>query len=479
MPKRPPILNTTRNFTNLFVNKMHPVYVNTLTNGFKIATEKKPGAIATVGFYSKSGSRFETKNTNGTAHLLQRAMWKGTASRSATDIQEAIAALGGDIKFTTDRELQSVKITCLKSDIPAAIELIGDVVRECTLDEKSITDARPECLENMKDWEDDVDAQVEQGMHMSCYDTTEDMNGMGLGLPIYGEVSNINGGLLWQDIQAYYKNAFLQPKDMFMVVTGAEDENAINTQCDQLFHDLKHTGYDFEPDKRYVGGDIRRFSNKFMPTHASWVMLGWEICPADSQDTLPLQVIMECHGGYDRFHHDHTSNFAIRNMYENAESMSQYGGQGMPHFVRPFWHLHSDTGLMGMYYLQPLSIHMGYGQLEMPWRLGLEWQSYCMRFEEKNCEVGKNKVKSKLVLAMDGVKSSNDYIAHQLMYAKRWIPLEEQLARVDNLTTAIVSDTINHYFYDRDFVTSSFSDFKMDMPNYLANRGMVNKSIWY
>merc|ERR1712224_833299 len=120
------------------------------------------------------------------------------------------------------------------------------------------------------------------------------------------------------------------------------------------------------------------------------------------------------------------------------------GGQGMPHFVRPFWNLWLDTGVMGYYYCQPNSVHMGYGN-ELPTRLAWEWQSYCMRFEEKTCEVGRNKVKSKLVLAADGVLSSNEQIAHNLFYSGRWIPLEEQLARVDNLTTTVVSDTINHY----------------------------------
>jgi len=227
-------------------------------------------------------------------------------------------------------------------------------------------------------------------------------------------------------------------------------------------------------------GDVRRFTDgKLTEIHCNWSMFGWEVCPASSQDRLPLQLLMESHGGYDRFQHDHTSNFAIRNLYETVENMSQYGGHGMLHFCRPWWSLHSDTGVMGFYYCQPLGTLQGWNSIELPWRLGMEWQSYCMRFEEQRYDIGKNKLKSNLLLATDGTKKSCETTAHQLAHYGRWVPMEELYARIDNLTIAVVSDVINHYYYDREISVSSFSDYKPDMPQYMTVRGIVPKSFFW
>jgi processing peptidase subunit beta len=51
--------------------------ITTLPNGFRVATESNPNQItATVGVWIDAGSRFETPQTNGTAHFLEHMFFK-------------------------------------------------------------------------------------------------------------------------------------------------------------------------------------------------------------------------------------------------------------------------------------------------------------------------------------------------------------------------------------------------------------------
>lgn len=55
--------------------------VTTLPNGLRVATESNLAArTATVGVWIDAGSRFETDDTNGTAHFLEHMIFKGIES---------------------------------------------------------------------------------------------------------------------------------------------------------------------------------------------------------------------------------------------------------------------------------------------------------------------------------------------------------------------------------------------------------------
>ena len=67
------------------------VQLHTLPNGFRIATELMPGLKSTsIGIWVLAGGRHERIEQNGIAHFLEHMAFKGTATRSALEIAEAI-----------------------------------------------------------------------------------------------------------------------------------------------------------------------------------------------------------------------------------------------------------------------------------------------------------------------------------------------------------------------------------------------------
>jgi hypothetical protein len=50
--------------------------ITTLNNKIRVATETSPGYFASVGIYFDAGSRYETPETSGASHFLERLAYK-------------------------------------------------------------------------------------------------------------------------------------------------------------------------------------------------------------------------------------------------------------------------------------------------------------------------------------------------------------------------------------------------------------------
>ncbi|HEY0867743.1 MAG TPA: insulinase family protein, partial [Fimbriimonas sp.] len=59
---------------------------------------------AAIGLWCKTGSRHELDREAGITHLIEHMLFKGTESRSAKEIAEAIEGRGGSLNAFTDKE---------------------------------------------------------------------------------------------------------------------------------------------------------------------------------------------------------------------------------------------------------------------------------------------------------------------------------------------------------------------------------------
>ena len=75
---------------------MSNVKVTTLSNGLRVATDAMPEVeSATLGIWVACGTRHESAELNGMAHMLEHMAFKGTARRSICSSREVGAALSG------------------------------------------------------------------------------------------------------------------------------------------------------------------------------------------------------------------------------------------------------------------------------------------------------------------------------------------------------------------------------------------------
>ena len=108
--------------------------VTRLDNGLTVATDRVQGARSVaIGVWVGVGSRDEPAAQSGVSHFLEHLLFKGTPTRSATDISRSVDRVGGDINAFTAKEYTSFYCRMPARHGGAGIELLGDVIARSTL----------------------------------------------------------------------------------------------------------------------------------------------------------------------------------------------------------------------------------------------------------------------------------------------------------------------------------------------------------
>ena len=102
----------------------------TLANGLEIIAECNPEAYSTaLGFFVKTGSRDETDQISGVSHFLEHMVFKGTAKRSAADVNRELDEMGSFSNAQTGEEKTIYYATVLPEFQDPTIELLSDILR--------------------------------------------------------------------------------------------------------------------------------------------------------------------------------------------------------------------------------------------------------------------------------------------------------------------------------------------------------------
>jgi predicted Zn-dependent peptidase len=108
----------------------------TLDNGLTIIAEIDPAAhTAAAGFFVKAGTRDESLPDMGVSHFLEHMMFKGSAKRSADDVNRDFDDLGASYNAYTSHELTCFYGSVLPEHLPALVDVLGDILRPALRDE--------------------------------------------------------------------------------------------------------------------------------------------------------------------------------------------------------------------------------------------------------------------------------------------------------------------------------------------------------
>jgi mitochondrial-processing peptidase subunit alpha len=87
------------------------------------------GAGASVGLYINCGSIYETPESSGTSHLLERMAFKSTTNRSHLRLVREVEAIGGNISASASHEQMCYTYDAFKVYVPEMVEVLIDSVR--------------------------------------------------------------------------------------------------------------------------------------------------------------------------------------------------------------------------------------------------------------------------------------------------------------------------------------------------------------
>src|SRR5262245_22097084 len=123
----------------------------TLPNGLRvIVVQKTQLPLVSAQLLVKSGGEVDPGNLSGVADITGALLTRGTKTRSATQIAEAIEALGGTLNSGAGWDSSAVNTSVMSSRIGPALEILADVVRNPAFAQEEIDRLRRQYLNNLK-----------------------------------------------------------------------------------------------------------------------------------------------------------------------------------------------------------------------------------------------------------------------------------------------------------------------------------------
>src|SRR3954452_23840136 len=157
-----------------------------LDTGLRLITESMPHVRSvSIGVWLTRGSRHETNAQGGIAHFVEHMLFKGTGTRTAEDIAQAIDSIGGQLDAFTAKEYASYYIKVLDEHLPTAIDLLSDIVMNPRLDAEDVDKEKKVILEEIKMVEDTPDDLVHELFTQHFWE------GHALGRPILGSKETV------------------------------------------------------------------------------------------------------------------------------------------------------------------------------------------------------------------------------------------------------------------------------------------------
>ena len=81
-----------------------------------------------LGFWVGTGSVDEAPAQSGASHFLEHLLFKGTPTRSAREIAEAVDAVGGDMNAFTTKEYTAFYVRLLADDQDLGLDILSDII---------------------------------------------------------------------------------------------------------------------------------------------------------------------------------------------------------------------------------------------------------------------------------------------------------------------------------------------------------------
>ncbi|XP_058069079.1 probable mitochondrial-processing peptidase subunit beta, mitochondrial isoform X2 [Magnolia sinica] len=146
--------------------------ISELYNDLRVVTQSSPTSAvqtASVGVWIEAGSRFETPQTNGTAHFLEHMIFKGTPRRSACALEEEIENMGARLNAYTSREQTAFYVNVLRDDVPIAVDILADVFQNSEFSENAIMHERGVILREMEEVQGKAEEVIFDHLHSAAF----------------------------------------------------------------------------------------------------------------------------------------------------------------------------------------------------------------------------------------------------------------------------------------------------------------------
>ncbi|MDQ1421805.1 MAG: hypothetical protein QOJ52_3767 [Acidimicrobiaceae bacterium] len=166
-----------------------------------------------VGFWVGTGSRDETGPLSGASHFLEHLLFKGTDTRSARSIAEAVDEVGGDINAFTTKEYTAFYLRVLDDALETGLDILSDIMWRPAFRPDEVEAERQVILEEILMHNDEPADLVHEVLAEALWP------GHPLGRDVLGTEESIEG--LTRDDIASFHEAHYRPANIVLAAAGA------------------------------------------------------------------------------------------------------------------------------------------------------------------------------------------------------------------------------------------------------------------
>jgi len=227
------------------------VKVTRLDNGVRVISDRMPGlSTVSVGIWVATGARYEPLALNGAAHMLEHMVFKGTNRRSAAMIASEVEAVGGQMNAYTTRDTTAFYIRLMSRDLPLAVDVLADLLREPVLDQSELDRERQVIIQEIGMTEDTPDDLIHDLFQERAYP------GQALGRPILGSRDTVLS-ISRDGLRDYLMRNYSAGRLLVAAAGDVEHDKLVALVAERLGDLPQNDGYELET-ANYVGGDLRR-----------------------------------------------------------------------------------------------------------------------------------------------------------------------------------------------------------------------------
>ena len=205
-----------------------------LPNGLTVIAEVDPEAhTSAVGFFVKAGTRDETAQLMGVSHFLEHMMFKGTARRTADDVNREFDELGANYNAYTSHEKTVYYAHVLPEFLPRAVDLLGDMLRPALRDD-DFSMEKNVILEEIGMYDDRPEWRLQDQLLEDYF------AGHPLGYRVLGTTQSITD-LTASQMRGYFEHRY-SPDNIVVAAAGRLDFGALVDDLEKLCGSWTATG---------------------------------------------------------------------------------------------------------------------------------------------------------------------------------------------------------------------------------------------
>ncbi|MGG7178774.1 M16 family metallopeptidase [Clostridium paraputrificum] len=197
-----------------------------LENGIKLIYEKSMTQLTSISIGLEAGASVE-KEVLGLAHATEHMLFKGTKTRSESDINKELSKIFGFHNAMTNYPYVIYYGTLLGEDFEKGVEIFSDILINPTFPVEGFKEEMDTIIEELKEWDEELDQYCEDKLFIHSFNENR------LKYPIIGRYEDVSSITL-KDIKGFY-NRYYSPKNTRISVISSLGIDEVKSIIEKYF----------------------------------------------------------------------------------------------------------------------------------------------------------------------------------------------------------------------------------------------------